>query len=118
MERYYTFSEYCQKTFGRKLYRAALDAGMYWNCLATALLHPLSFVLPNGLRAAGDAKYTMIVGVVSMFVVRISMAYLLGSVLHLFVLGTYFAMFLDWCARIVCFTLRYHSGKWMNYRAI
>lgn len=28
MERYYTFSEYCQKTFGRKLYRAALDAGM------------------------------------------------------------------------------------------
>lgn len=91
---------------------------MYWNCLATALLHPLSFVLPNGLRAAGDAKYTMIVGVVSMFVVRISMAYLLGSVLQLFVLGTYFAMFLDWCARIACFTLRYHSGKWMNYRAI
>lgn len=28
MERYYTFSEYCRKNFGRKLYRAALDAGM------------------------------------------------------------------------------------------
>ena len=28
MERYYTFAEYCRKNFGRKLYRAALDAGM------------------------------------------------------------------------------------------
>ena len=28
MERYYSFAEYCRKTFHKKLYRAALDAGM------------------------------------------------------------------------------------------
>ena len=28
MERYQSFSQYCQKTYGRKLYRVALDAGM------------------------------------------------------------------------------------------
>ena len=28
MERYYSFPEWCRKTYGRKLYKAALDAGM------------------------------------------------------------------------------------------
>lgn len=91
---------------------------MIWNCIATPLLHPLSFVLPNALRASGDVKYTMIVGIISMFVIRISLAYVLGSVLHLYVLGTYFAMFTDWIVRSTCFFLRYQSGRWKNFRAI
>lgn len=91
---------------------------MYWNAAATILFHPLSFVLPNGLRAAGDAKFTMIVGVLSMFITRISLAYVFGTLLQLYVLGTYLAMFCDWIVRIVCFVIRYRSGKWMNYRAI
>ena len=35
------------------------------NIMATAL-HPTAFVLPNGLRAAGDVKFSMVVGIVSM----------------------------------------------------
>jgi putative MATE family efflux protein len=89
-----------------------------WNGAVTAILHPVAFVLPNGLRAAGDAKYTMIIGVLSMFLVRIVGAYVLGTVLQLYVLGTYFAMFLDWGVRTIFFVRRYRSDKWMNYRAI
>jgi Na+-driven multidrug efflux pump len=91
---------------------------MYWYCAVGAILQPLAFVLPCGLRAAGDAKYTMVVGVASMFGVRILLAYLFGTVMHLYTLGTFFAMFLDWVVRILLFTLRYRSGKWKNYRAI
>ena len=91
---------------------------MFWYCIFCAVLQPVAFVLPSGLRAAGDAKYTMIVGVLSMFAVRISLAYLFGTVFQMYTLGTFFAMFLDWICRILFFSLRYRSGKWKNYRAI
>ena len=91
---------------------------MYWNALATTLLHPMSFVLPNALRAAGDARFTMIVGIVSMFATRISLAFVFGTVLKMYVLGTYFAMFCDWVTRIICFVWRWKSGRWKNFRAI
>lgn len=86
--------------------------------LAISLLHAAAFVLPSCLRAAGDAKYTMIVGVASMFLARCFGAYLLGTVFQLQVLGTRLAMYLDWIVRILFFTYRYFSKKWMNYRIV
>ncbi len=87
-------------------------------CLAITLLHPPAFVLPCGLRASGDAKYTMYVGVISMFIARVGCAYLLGTVFHLGIVGTRMGMYIDWCVRIVFFVMRYRSGRWMNYRVI
>lgn len=87
-------------------------------CLAVALFHALSFVLPTCLRAAGDAKYTMYVGVISMFAARVVGAYVLGTVMGYGVVGTRIAMYIDWIVRIVFFVIRYRSGKWMEYRAI
>ena len=39
---------------------------------------PLSFALPNTLRAAGDVRYTMTVSVVSMWVFRVLLSYVLA----------------------------------------
>jgi len=82
------------------------------------LLHPTSFNLPNSLRAAGDVKYTMYVGIGSMLVFRLGSAVLFGIVLDLGVLGVWIAMGMDWLARSVCFTLRYHKKSWQNCRVI
>ena len=87
-------------------------------CLAVGLFHALAFVLPTCLRAAGDAKYTMYVGVLSMFFARVVGAYILGTVMGLGVVGTRIAMYIDWIVRIVFFAIRYKSGKWTQYRAI
>lgn len=82
------------------------------------LLHPTSFVLPNGIRASGDVKYTMYVGIGSMIIFRLGSAYLFGVVLGLGVIGVWIAMGMDWLFRSIAFVIRFKSGKWKYYRAI
>ena len=87
------------------------------NALAL-LLHPTSFNLANSLRAAGDARFTMIVGICSMIVFRLGSALLFGNLLGLRIVGVWIAMGMDWLARSIAFSIRYKSGKWKEKRAI
>ena len=87
------------------------------NLMAIAL-HPTSFNLANSLRAAGDVKYTMYVGVFSMVVFRLGSAYLFGVVLGKGVTGVWIAMGMDWLARSIAFTARYRQKTWQTVRAI
>ena len=87
------------------------------NLMATAL-HPTAFNLANGLRAAGDARYTMFVGIGSMLLFRLGTAALLGAGLGLGVYGVWAAMGMDWLGRSIAFVLRFRSGKWRGRRAI
>lgn len=86
--------------------------------IVSSLLWPASFTLPNGLRAANDVKFTMIVSVVSMWTCRIGLSYILGSVLGLQVLGVWLAMFADWIVRILFFMVRVLRGKWQKKQVI
>lgn len=87
------------------------------NALAL-LLHPTSFNLANSLRAAGDARFTMIVGICSMIVFRLGSALLFGKLLGLRIVGVWIAMGMDWLARSIAFSIRYKNGKWKEKRAI
>ena len=73
---------------------------------------PLSFVLPNSLRAAGDARYTMTVSVFSMAVFRIVFGYLLAMPVGMGVVGVWCAMQIDWVFRITMFVIRFKGHKW------
>lgn len=73
-----------------------------------------SFTLPNGLRAANDAKFTMTVSIFSMWVFRIGFGYLLGKFLGIGVLGVWIAMIIDWIFRSTMFLTRLFNGKWRN----
>jgi len=86
--------------------------------LVGALTWALSFTFPNGLRAAGDVKFTMTASVLSMWIFRIGFSYLLVSFFGLGVDGVWYAMYIDWAVRIVAFQLRYFSGKWKTKRII
>lgn len=81
-----------------------------------AMLHPTSFNLPNSLRAAGDVKFTMFVGIASMIIFRLGSATLFGIILNLGVIGVWIAMGMDWLARSVAFTFRFKSGKWKQFK--
>ena len=86
--------------------------------VGSCFVHPTSFNLANALRATGDARYTMLVGTISMIFFRVGVAVLFGIVLDFQVIGVWIAMIADWSFRSLCFLLRYRSGKWRNYRAI
>jgi len=81
-------------------------------------LWPSSFTLPNALRAAGDAKYTMVISIGAMFVFRIFFAYILGVVFQLGVIGVWLAMGVDWSFRTLMFTVRFRKGTWKNFRVV
>lgn len=87
------------------------------NILA-ALLHPTSFNLANSLRASGDVRFTMYVGIGSMLLFRLGSALLFGVILQMGVIGVWIAMGADWTARSAAFVLRYRSGKWKQFNAI
>lgn len=73
---------------------------------------PLSFVLPNALRAASDAKFTMWVGIASMLIMRIGLSWVLCVQLEWGATGVWIAMIMDWVMRISLFLPRTLSGKW------
>lgn len=76
------------------------------------VLWPLSFTLPNALRAAGDARFTMIVSSLSMLLCRIAIGYLLARTLVMGVMGVWIAMQIDWVCRVAFFVSRYRGDKW------
>lgn len=87
------------------------------NIMATAL-HPTAFVLPNGLRAAGDVKFSMVVGIVSIILFRLGAAVLFGIIFNLGIIGVWIAMGSDWLCRSVCFVIRFIKGKWRQFKVI
>ena len=83
-----------------------------------AAAFPFSGALSNGLRAAGDVKFTMTVSVVSTLAVRLLLSWLFGIVFDMGVIGIAIAMVCDWVFRAVVFFLRQKSGKWKNFQVI
>ena len=91
-----------------------------WNAVFATVFWPMSFTLPNALRAAGDAKFTMMVSMLSMWICRIGMSYLLGSSwgMGMGLLGVWLAMFFDWIVRAALFLGRFLRGKWKEHEVI
>lgn len=77
-----------------------------------SLLWSPSFALPNFLRAAGDAKYTMAVSMFSMWLFRVAVSYYLAIGLGWGVYGVWIGMYIDWICRSLLFTQRFLRGKW------
>jgi putative MATE family efflux protein len=87
------------------------------NCFAI-FLWPTSFTLSNGLRAAGDVRFTMIISIGSMFILRIALGYILAIVFDMGVIGIWIAMGFDWMLRSAIYIARFKSGRWKEFRVI
>ncbi len=83
-----------------------------------AIVYPISGPLSNGLRAAGDVKFTMIVSIASTLLGRFIFSIIFAIYLNMGVIGIAFAMCLDWTIRAVIFYFRYKSNKWTEFKVI
>ena len=79
---------------------------------------PMSGPLSNGLRVAGDIKFTMMISIASTIGGRLLFSLLLAIVFNWGVIGIAAAMCLDWVIRAVIFSLRLKSGKWKEFKVI
>ena len=75
---------------------------------------PMAFTMPNAFRAASDVRYTMILSIISMWVFRVGLSYLLGGYMGYGVVGVWIAMGGDWLFRAVTFGARYIRGTWLT----
>jgi len=105
----------------------ALAVGVTRTCMvANIFFWPMSFTMPNILRAAGDAKYTMIVSNISMWLFRVLFSFLISKYLlfkfpektYLALYGIWFGMYIDWVFRGLLFGIRFHKNRWLDKKVI
>ena len=98
-------------------YAMALEV-MVWFNIVSLFIWPSSFTMPNILRAAGDARFTMTVSIVSMWAFRVGFCYLCVLAFHGGLLAIWMGMYLDWAFRSLCFFVRFVRGKWLEQQVI
>ena len=98
---------------------AQIAKELVWiHSLMGIIFWPASFTLPNALRAAGDAKFTMIISMLSMWLCRIGMSFLLGVYFNMGVQGVWIAMTLDWIFRAALYIWRFARGGWKGKKVV
>jgi putative MATE family efflux protein len=83
----------------------------------TLLLEPgrsFNLVIISSLRAAGDVKFPVVMGVISMWGVSVTLAYLLGIVFNLGLAGIWIAFIADEWLRGLFMLARWRKRKWQN----
>ncbi|NLZ76900.1 MAG: MATE family efflux transporter [Spirochaetales bacterium] len=86
--------------------------------VASIIFWPSSFVLPNFLRAAGDAKFTMIVSIIGMWAFRVGGSYIMAMNFGWGVYGVWIGMYIDWIVRSIAFIRRFARGRWKEIQVI
>jgi putative MATE family efflux protein len=86
--------------------------------IAQPILWSLSFIMPSALRAAGDSKFTSISSMLSMWLFRVILGYILGITLHFGIMGVWVAMVAEWSIRGFVFAWRFKGDKWYAHKLI
>lgn len=78
----------------------------------------LAFVPAYGMRAAGDVRFSMVFGSLTMWFCRVALCVYLIRFQGFGPIAVWIGMFADWTLRAIGFTLRFLSGRWLNRKVI
>lgn len=84
-------------------------------CICMPFFWPMSTIMPNIMRSAGDAAFASYFSLITMWVIRVGLGYLLAIPMGFGLNGIWICMCLEWAVRTFVFYLRFRSGKWMDY---
>lgn len=88
------------------------------NLIAQIPLWSISFVMPSALRAAGDSKFTSMISMLTMWLFRVVLGYVLGITLGFGIIGVWVAMNCEWGVRGAIFLWRFRGDKWYRHRLV
>lgn len=88
------------------------------NTIFNGFAYPFAGPLGNGLRAAGDVKFTMLVSISLTIAVRLFFSFLFGLWLNWGAIGIAIGMSIDLVFRGAIFIWRYKSQKWTKIQLI
>ncbi|MBT2730045.1 MATE family efflux transporter [Bacillus sp. ISL-75] len=88
------------------------------SAIAQPILWSPSFIMPSALRAAGDSNFTSIASLLSMWLLRVVLGYILGITLGFGIIGVWVAMIVEWGARGVIFAWRFKGKKWYAHKLV
>jgi putative MATE family efflux protein len=101
---------------------AEIVDNIFWvlliNAIAQIPLWSISFILPSGLRAAGDSRFTSLTSMLTMWLFRVVLGYLLGITLGFGIIGVWIAMNCEWGVRGALFLWRYRGKKWYEHKLV
>jgi putative MATE family efflux protein len=90
--------------------------------LIAAIAQPVvwsqSFIMPSILRAAGDSNFTSIASLLSMWLLRVVLGYILGITLGFGIIGVWVAMIVEWGSRALIFIWRFKGKKWYAHKLV
>lgn len=89
----------------RLLYSILIPMFLFW---------PVSNVMPYVLRAANDTVFPSVLSLLSMWVVRIGLGYVLTFHFQMGLDGLWIAMWAEWAVRSVILAARFFSKKWLS----
>jgi putative MATE family efflux protein len=91
---------------------------MIISCITQPLFWSLSFIMPSALRAAGDSTFTSVASLLSMWLIRVILGYILGITLGFGIIGVWSAMCFEWGIRGMVFVWRFKGKKWYAHRLV
>ncbi len=110
--------------FGEKIFRLyfkeehIVETGIMISrfMMIIALLQISQIIYGGCLRAAGDVKYTLVVSIISVTIIRTSVTYILVSLLDMGLRGIWLGILADQFSRFVLMASRFNKGKWVNIK--
>lgn len=78
----------------------------------------VSNITPCTLRSAGDAVYSSVVSLITMWVIRVGGGYLAAITLGFGMEGAWVCMSLEWVVRTFLFHIRFKGDKWLRQKAV
>lgn len=78
----------------------------------------MNIVIINSLRAAGDAKYPVLIGAFSMVLMSLPLGYFFVFYLHMGLPGIWLAIAIDEWTRAIIMFFRWRSRAWENYALV
>lgn len=91
------------------LWIAAIPMPFFWS---------MSNIMPCVLRSAGDANFSSIASLITMWIIRVGLGYVFALPLGLGVQGVWICMGIEWAVRTIIFYLRFRTDVWLTKHTI